>query len=171
MFRVNTNKRRDLCPHHGPHSAIPWSQTVCHRGMLVRNSFRAFAGKLCIFSQQCYGNRMSLGGAEVIDVYFNIANITTTWPLQRVLGKGHICSSIQCQRTFHSQMETRAKRDTEREKTEALPSSRNVTANALKVNPHPLLSRPCSKLFQIQTVELNIALREIWHLKGGYTVF
>jgi len=68
-------------------------------------------------------------------------------------------------------METQAKRDMQREKPEALPSFRNDTANALKVNPHPLLSLPCSKLFQIQRAELNLPLREIWHLKGGYTVF
>ena len=39
-----------------------------------------------------------------------------------------------------------------REKTEALPSFQNDAANALKVNPHPLLSLPCSKPFQIQII-------------------
>ena len=169
MFCVSTNKRRNLCPYHGPHSAIPWPQTVCHRGRLVRNSFRAFAGKLhilptvlwkqdvtwrrrgyrCIFQYSKYSPRHShCRGSWARDTYVAPSSARKRF----ILRWRHEQRGIQRGR-----------------KLRHCPHSGILQQMHWKSTHATLLSCPCSKLFQIQRVELSLALREIWHFKGSYS--
>lgn len=171
MCCTNINARRDLSPTMDPTLLSHGHRQSATEQRLVRNSFQDLCWKTvhilpvlwkqdvswrsrgyrCIFQHSKYSPPQShCRGSWARDTY-----VAPSSARERFI--------LRCR---HEQRGIWGERRNPRH----CPHSRAIEQCTESPPTPPALPLPAQNCFQIQTAELNLPLRETWHLKGGYTV-